>query len=108
MSASAAGTAAPTARNLLATATPWARPSADRATIENVMPVERSGIMCGDDLSLFLRLRVHRGRPDGRPRVHRRRRRARPGVLRGLDRVRRHPGGAVGTPERAEQAAVAR
>src|SRR5262245_26848645 len=39
MSASAAGTAAPTLRNLLATATPCARPSADRATIENVMPV---------------------------------------------------------------------
>jgi hypothetical protein len=33
---SAAGTTAPTARNLLATATPQA-PSADRPTIENVM-----------------------------------------------------------------------
>jgi hypothetical protein len=37
-SASAAGTAAPAARNLLATATPSAVPSAERATIENVMP----------------------------------------------------------------------
>ncbi len=70
-------------------------------------PVPVMGEDEGDGLPLFLRLRIHRGRPHRRPGVDRRRRRVRPRVLRGLHRVRRLPGGALGAAQRAGQAPLA-
>ena len=60
-----------------------------------------------DRCALLLRLRVHRGRAHHRTRLHRRRRRGRPRVLRGVHRVRPHPGQRVGAAQRARQAAGA-